>query len=141
MQSATWLKSKERIMHAAIKAQWLTALRGGEYEQGYGNLNQGNRFCCLGVLCDLATKAGVVEMRMVEPIPHDRADLAYIVYGESSAVLPTSVAEWAGLHDHLGKLPTPIEGEHATEAYDLATVNDYLRWDFNRIADLIEEQF
>jgi hypothetical protein len=40
-----------------IKAQWLEALRGGNYQQGKKVLRHGidgeDRFCCLGVLCDI----------------------------------------------------------------------------------------
>lgn len=36
------------------KAEWVAALRSGEYAQGTGLLRDfDNRFCCLGVLCDL----------------------------------------------------------------------------------------
>ena len=37
----------------AAQEQWLTALESGEYEQGFGSLRSYNRFCCLGVACDL----------------------------------------------------------------------------------------
>jgi hypothetical protein len=41
-------------MHPEIKQQWIDALRSGKYTQGRGALrSQGNRFCCLGVLCDI----------------------------------------------------------------------------------------
>lgn len=36
---------------------WVTALRNGEYKQGYDQLKSScNEFCCLGVLADLAIK-------------------------------------------------------------------------------------
>lgn len=47
-------------MDSELKAQWLVALRSGEYEQGYGRLGDvnhrtgGREYCCLGVLCDIA---------------------------------------------------------------------------------------
>lgn len=37
---------------------WIKALRSGEYKQGRKALKVGDRFCCLGVLCDLAAKDG-----------------------------------------------------------------------------------
>lgn len=44
-------------MDKKTKKQWVTALRSGEYEQGKSWLRRENngteRFCCLGVLCDL----------------------------------------------------------------------------------------
>jgi len=37
-----------------VKAQWLAALRSGDYEQGHGIMRTlDNKFCCLGVLCDV----------------------------------------------------------------------------------------
>jgi hypothetical protein len=46
-------------MNPNIKAQWVEALRSGEYQQGSGMLKYYDdeideaRFCCLGVLCDI----------------------------------------------------------------------------------------
>lgn len=36
--------------------QWIKALRSGKYAQGQGKLNQNNKFCCLGVLCEVLRK-------------------------------------------------------------------------------------
>ena len=42
-------------MDAKIKADWLAALRSGDYEQGRGQLcDAEGRMCCLGVLYDVA---------------------------------------------------------------------------------------
>ncbi len=42
-------------MTPADKAQWINALRSGDYKQGVGALFQrsSNQYCCLGVLGDL----------------------------------------------------------------------------------------
>jgi hypothetical protein len=44
-------------MNPTVKKQWLEALRSGKYQQGNGRLRSSrdgvDRFCCLGVLCDL----------------------------------------------------------------------------------------
>lgn len=34
-------------------AKWTKSLRSGKYEQGRDTLQRGNKFCCLGVLCDI----------------------------------------------------------------------------------------
>lgn len=34
-------------------ADWVQALRSGEYEQGQDYLCRGGKFCCLGVLCEI----------------------------------------------------------------------------------------
>ncbi|HXJ71864.1 MAG TPA: hypothetical protein VNM37_03385 [Candidatus Dormibacteraeota bacterium] len=36
----------------AIKAQWLTALRSGQYPQIKSKLHTTDGYCCLGVLCE-----------------------------------------------------------------------------------------
>lgn len=33
--------------------KWVEALRSGNYRQGTGFLKNGDRFCCLGVMCDI----------------------------------------------------------------------------------------
>jgi hypothetical protein len=41
-------------MDSKIKAQWVTALRSGEYHQGCNTLRTNlDGYCCLGVLCDI----------------------------------------------------------------------------------------
>lgn len=40
-------------MSPELKTRWLEALRSGEYKQGRAYLRKDDKFCCLGVLCDL----------------------------------------------------------------------------------------
>lgn len=40
-------------MDKALKAQWVNALRSGEYRQARERLRQTGAYCCLGVLCTL----------------------------------------------------------------------------------------
>lgn len=124
-------------MHAAIKTQWLTALRSGEYVQGSGFLHRNNTYCCLGVLCDLAVKAGVVTVEA--PTGHD----TIFRYGDHGlgSTLPQSVMDWSGVHGPTGDLCTIIEGPDQGDLTDLASLNDYLGYNFSQIADVIEEQF
>jgi len=37
-----------------LKAEWVKALRSGEYKQGRLRLQRGDSYCCLGVLCEVA---------------------------------------------------------------------------------------
>lgn len=74
-------------MDPHVKAEWTAALRSGEYKQG--RLSLKNEYlteathCCLGVLTDLAAKAGVVQWgRQAWP---------------ADARLCAEVREWAGL--------------------------------------------
>lgn len=53
----------KRKLEPGIKAEWLAALRGGEYKQGHRRLclvsSEGHKsYCCLGVLADLLIKRG-----------------------------------------------------------------------------------
>ncbi len=44
-------------MKREIAMEWVEALRSGKYEQTTGQLREGNKFCVLGVLCDIAPKS------------------------------------------------------------------------------------
>ncbi len=46
-------------MNPEIKAKWVAALRSGQYQQGAEYLENDGRYCCLGVLCEVAP--GVAE--------------------------------------------------------------------------------
>lgn len=37
-----------------LQTQWLEALESGKYEQGKNYLKRDSKFCCLGIVCDLA---------------------------------------------------------------------------------------
>jgi hypothetical protein len=41
-------------MDAELKRKWVEALRSGTYHQAVGFLRNEDRFCCLGVLCQIA---------------------------------------------------------------------------------------
>lgn len=82
-------------MKPEIKKLWVDALLSGEYQQGQGYLrqredNEEPRFCCLGVLCDLAIKNGV-------PIIVSQRDDRVTEFDNASESLPESVMEWSGL--------------------------------------------
>lgn len=36
-----------------LRGKWIEALQSGKYRQGKGFLHRKNRFCCLGVLCNI----------------------------------------------------------------------------------------
>jgi hypothetical protein len=130
--------TRERIMKEDIKAQWLTALRSGEYKQGKGFLKsiiESNepRYCCLGVLCELAEKAGVTTQD-----PLFKGDNTWSFDGNVS-FLPAKVAAWAGI-DYQGKKYETREDGARYVFVDLAELNDY-RLDFAEIANVIEAEF
>lgn len=48
------MNTKQKKINLVKK--WIVALRSGEYKQGRDTLVIGDRYCCLGVLCDIAQK-------------------------------------------------------------------------------------
>lgn len=86
-------------MNEDVKALWVEALESG-LTQIEGRLQDDGGFCCLGVLCDLAVKAGVIGepkswgSSNVRGFP-SLAGTEQFYYEE--ALLPEEVVEWAGL--------------------------------------------
>lgn len=144
-------------MKPEIREQWTAALRSGEYEQTTENLKKdlGDGkvgYCCLGVLTDLAIKAGVpVVTKEVESTRHtcsedveageckDVPATAYYFDGGSSYT-PSSVMEWAGLHVSNPAVPYKVHPDFPNDDHmSLAALNDGEHLDFNQIADLIDQ--
>jgi hypothetical protein len=133
-------------MKQDIKELWINALESGDYLQTRGALQRlesdGYRpvgYCCLGVLTDIAAKAGVCEWKDdgriggVEEYTKDAA-ISYF----NMAELPKAVIEWAGLTSPDPKVTTDIAGTaHATT---LGALNDDYKFDFNEIANVIREK-
>lgn len=117
-------------MNADVKARWLAALRSGEYQQGQDALRLNGKFCCLGVLCDLAAKDGVGKW-----------DLSlHFNDGDSVADdVPTDkVREWAGLDQVNPQLNIPdVDG--CERFAPIADLNDS-GLSFAQLADEIERQ-
>jgi hypothetical protein len=109
-------------MNPEIKARWVAALRSGEYQQTTGNLRTENGFCCLGVLCDLHSKATGIEWAV--------DTYGDYFYGDTDpyGVLPPIVTNWAGLE---------YSNPSTNDGHCLACLND-IGNDFNFIADVIE---
>lgn len=133
-------------MHPEIKAQWTAALRSGEYQQGNGSLSKNGKYCCLGVLCDLAVKAGIIK-------PAEKWDEAEAdEYGSTAETyyLPEAVMDWSGVDYNPNvdqdKLPEGIKWQHDPASKDdcagasLANLNDG-GTTFAVIADIIDQQF
>lgn len=92
-------------MIEAIRDQWQTALTDGSYKQGQSELaytdDEGvTRYCCLGVLCDLAVNAGV----LTTDTGTNDGGVPVTIYVDSEgrrfqSYLPWEVVTWAGLED------------------------------------------
>lgn len=128
-------------MRAEIKERWIDALLSGDYKQGTGRLRrQGDddgpdEFCCLGVLCELAVKDGVVERR--DP-PTGVTCYSYGANDDEadSVVLPESVAAWVGL-ESLSATYTTNDSDGEGEL----TVDNDAGAKFEQIAEIIREKF
>lgn len=123
-------------MNPEVRTEWLRRLRSREYVQGRGRLRYVTtlgtgtqaRYCCLGVLCEAAVDAGVVERVNLHDLwtyrdPANHADSSY-------NFIPLIVRNWAGLeHD----------ADPRVDGHVLSTWNDDRNASFGQIADLIEE--
>ena len=139
-----------------IKAQWVAALRSGEYQQTTEALSQvdddGNwGYCCLGVLCELANLDGAVgDIVIANPLTKP----AYKVYDNAYTVLPSTVYKWAvdadtvdmDYYHNEGNMRVPGSFHGAGRSgFLLSELNDGSKYNFvpkhtfAEIADLIEE--
>ena len=105
-------------MNSKWKQRWLEALRSGDYAQGKFMLKRPeDRYCCLGVLCDIYSKENKGEWSK-----------SHFVYGGevSRNYLPKNLSKYLGI----------------TKAQEsrLSSLNDE-GVSFRTIADIIEEEF
>jgi hypothetical protein len=91
-----------------FKAKWCAALRSGEYKQGRHGLRDGDRYCCLGVACDVLDPKGWDGAR----------------FGGLAGHMPDAVGHRIGLF--------------RVAMYRLADMNDLDGKSFSEIADYIE---
>jgi hypothetical protein len=106
--------------------KWVAALRSGEFEQGNGALRRGDKFCCLGVACELAAKYKIIKPAKKAPGSDD-----LFMYGYRTCTLPDEVTNWLNLRTHDGN----IEGH-----ISLVGENDVKDKTFKEIADLIASE-
>lgn len=128
-----FVSSVER-MDSEIKAEWISRLRSGEYVQGqkslaWSGIGRDMEYCCLGVLCEIASKRGITTKSSV------RSDfnIEILYFDNESHYLPDAVTEWAKVERH-GAVMTAL-GERSWDT--LASANDE-GLTFDQIADLIE---
>lgn len=119
------------MMNPDAKTKWIELLRSGTLEQGRGQLrSSSDQFCCLGVLCEVAVKEGVIP----PPIPPETDPGALFdddwEYADETGILPEAVAVWAGLS------PRHTSAEDSQSR--LIAMNDTKGSSFAEIADYIE---
>lgn len=122
---------------------WIEALESNKYKQGKGCLvnDDNNTFCCLGVACDLATKAGL-EVD-VDTIYND--DRFVKTYNDNKYFLPEDITAWFGFPYDTGvSLLREYKDDTGKVVVDkvttsLANLNDTHDWSFKDIAGLMRE--
>lgn len=75
---------------ATLRANWIAALRSGKYKQGKRKLRVEDRYCCLGVACEVLGIEGVKDSE------------GYYCYSNLFAVAPQKVVEELGLINEVG---------------------------------------
>jgi hypothetical protein len=125
------ITNKELFYNRALlpkkeKAAWLKALRSGKYEKGTGHLQKDNKFCCLGILCD------------IQKLP-SRKVYEFIYYDEQKDLLPTSSPLYSilGQDGDLSGFSVKINN---TRVNSLAQIND-LTTTFDEVIEVIKKYF
>jgi hypothetical protein len=127
-------------MKPEIAKKWVEALRSGKYAQYQsalrGRADNRDRFCCLGVLCDIVKDdingrwvAGDIEDG---DDPHQHMQAFAVDKQSDTDALPDDIRRFAGMESALGSFYTP-----AGSLITLARLNDWGR-SFETIADVIE---
>jgi hypothetical protein len=136
------------MMNQAIKIEWAEWLEDEEHQQGPGALRSaGDKYCCLGGLCELAVKHGVIPAPTQDPQHDDMyryGDEHSFSHGynytgnlvNSLSYLPQKVMEWAGLQTSDPQLYDYNEGYGYRRSATTLNDNNY---PFAYIADLIRK--
>lgn len=115
-------------MNQGIKAKWVAALRSGAYQQGQGALKSDDKFCCLGVLCDLYAIENNARWYRKEGVDDSMEG--------ALSLLPHAVRLWADLESDDPVVQTgdisPYNTINLSEANDTGV-------SFEQIATLIEK--
>lgn len=127
-------------MRKDIAEEWTARLDSGNYLQGTGFLRQidagsADRYCCLGVLCEIAVEAGVID-------PGEKGiKSGKYSYGSDDAegILPLEVMRWAEISDSDGTFLT-LHSDHQ-DIPRLIEMNDELKATFSQIATVIRENY
>jgi len=108
-------------MNPEVKKLWIEALRSGNYSQGKFSLRtKDDKYCCLGVLCELAVKSEIIP-----PATLAHRENPYNYHYDGQNKNPSKkVREWSGLDSRIG---------------ELIGMNDHCNKTFPEIADWIEE--
>ena len=105
---------------------WTDALRSGYYEQAQGSLQVSDKFCCLGVLCEVAEENGIKV---------NRTNVLELLHG-SDLSGQHDVMNWVGLRRPDGSYAI----EDDINGNSLVAQNDFADKSFIEIADIIDSE-
>lgn len=108
-------------MKRKIARQWSAALDSGEYKQCTGRLRKGDKFCVMGVLCNLHAQAHP------EIAAKQKVKSKYLGQDELPA---DEVIAWAGMCNDSGNISGELE---------LVELNDSKKLTFPEIAKVIRK--
>lgn len=114
-------------MKKALKQLWVEALESGNFPQGTGSMNYDGKFCCLGVLCEVA---GLPKQQ----VPGNNS-FGYHEYGED----PTDPYAPVGATAVPPVLFWGEQGMNYEDAMRFYGMNDKLKMTFPEIAQWIRE--
>jgi hypothetical protein len=125
----------------ANRLAWIEALESGDYIQTTGMLHRfgtddvPDQFCCLGVACDLAYKAGVAQRRhQVDRFSYHGDD------GDNTAsTLPDVVSDWLGISTDNPCVWAAVDGS-PEEFHEVTSLNDVVGLNFAQIAALVRKE-
>lgn len=104
-------------MNPEFKQPWIDALRSGKYEQGRNALCKDNKFCCLGVLCEINIEKLNIKVEVDQHLEKS--------YDMDRTALPRKVSDEINIDN--------------TAVLALIDMNDIKNKSFEEIADWIEE--
>ena len=128
-----------------LRERWIEALRSGEYERTISMLrHESNKFCCLGVLCDISnvgTWKPAEDKGYYRYVIDSAKFSAYLPYmivdsiGAAGATVPFDIEKISNvtLKEEIYSIPG------VTDSCSLSTLNDS-GFTFEQIADLLENE-
>lgn len=120
-------------MNEKVKQKWIEALVSGAYTQGQGKLRTAdNKFCCLGVLCDLYLDEN-------PDTEWEKEVAGNYIFLEETEYLPLEVQQWAGMDTREG-IYDKVDQDEFVDQRALTDDND-TGATFPIIAALIRDHF
>jgi hypothetical protein len=121
----TYTKEQQR----KNRKKWVKALQSGKYTKGVGFLSKDNKFCCLGVACEVGIEAGLRIRKGIDDLNEATS------YNTKISHLPQNVMDWLGLKTGDGNF---FNKRGATQS--LVGLNDMRQYPFYKIAQVILEE-